>query len=106
MLRDDRGHHYPLREGTNILGRGHDSDVILAPCYGTVSRRHLVVEIADERLVWLTDFSSKGTFIPTQRMDASLGYVGKIGNPTGVWSSASEAKRRDRVPRTRERGVT
>lgn len=71
-LADENGQAYPLRAGTNIIGRDPESDVVVAPSLTDVSRKHLILEVADSTVVRLTDVSSHGTMIRRKRLDKSL----------------------------------
>jgi len=71
-LADENGQAYPLRAGTNIIGRDPESDVVVAPKFSDVSRKHVILEVADSALVRLTDVSSHGTLVRKERLDKSL----------------------------------
>jgi len=66
---DDADRSTPLRRGKNIVGRDASCDVIINASYRDISRKHLIVEVAGDNLVRLTDISSHGTFIHPRLLD-------------------------------------
>jgi hypothetical protein len=58
---DDAEQTTQLRRGKNIVGRDASCDVLINSSYREISRKHLMVEIADECIVRITDISSHGT---------------------------------------------
>ena len=70
---DESGHHYDLKNGKNIIGRGSSSDIVMSQNLRDISRMHMVIEGADTNMLYLTDLSSHGTYIPAKYlMDNSL----------------------------------
>ena len=70
---DESGHHYDLKNGKNIIGRGSSSDIVMSKNLRDISRMHMVIEGADTNILYLTDLSSHGTYIPAKYlMDNSL----------------------------------
>lgn len=72
-LTDDNGVNHPLKPGVNVIGRHPGNDVVVGGWYRDVSRKHLMVDIADGGKLALTDLSTHGTFVP----GSSLGGDGK-----------------------------
>jgi hypothetical protein len=58
---DDAEQTTQLRRGKNIVGRDASCDVLINSSYREISRKHLMIEIADECIVRITDISSHGT---------------------------------------------
>ena len=58
-----------LRPGKNIVGRDASCDVLINSAYRDVSRKHLIVEVADGNTVRLTDISSHGTSLSPHLLD-------------------------------------
>ena len=73
VLIDDSGKVQELRTGRNVLGRHPDSDVMVDAAYRDASRTHAIIEIDADGALRITDLSSHGTFIPTQRVGAGTG---------------------------------
>ena len=71
-LTDDSGKHYPLGKGRNHIGRQPGNDVVVEFSYRDVSRRHLVIEVSENRHFEVTDLSSHGTFIPSSRLEPTI----------------------------------
>ena len=65
---DERGQDSVLTPGKNIVGRDTSCDIIIDPALRDISRKHLVVELADN-VIRLTDLSSHGTSIPPGLLD-------------------------------------
>lgn len=63
-LTDDNGVNYPLKPGVNVIGRHPGNDVVVGGWYRDVSRKHLMVDIAEDGRLGLTDLSTHGTFLP------------------------------------------
>ena len=68
-LVDEQGQGAALREGRNVVGRGLYNDVIVDAQFNDVSRRHLILDLADGVPVAVTDLSSAGTFVPRTLVD-------------------------------------
>lgn len=66
---DDADRSTPLRRGKNIVGRDASCDVVINASCRDISRKHLIVEVAGDHLVRLTDISSHGTFIHPRLLD-------------------------------------
>lgn len=66
---DDSGRVTPLRRGKNIVGRDASCDVQVNVAYREVSRKHLILEVVDSRIVRLTDISSHGTSLNPRLLD-------------------------------------
>ena len=62
------GEQFPLHRGTNMVGRDPDIDLRVNLDYREVSRKHLVIEILDDRTAAFTDLSSHGTRVPASRV--------------------------------------
>lgn len=66
----DRDHVYPLRYGTNTIGRLPDNDVVVAS--PQVSRRHCALLIHANESVEVHDIASKnGTFVNGQKINSA-----------------------------------
>ncbi len=63
---DSLGKVHELREGANLVGRALYAEVPIDESLADVSRRHLVVEVSERRVVSLTDLSSRGTCVPAE----------------------------------------
>lgn len=57
---------HELREGANLVGRAPYAEVPIDESLADVSRRHLVVEVTERRVVSITDLSSRGTCVPAE----------------------------------------
>jgi DNA-binding winged helix-turn-helix (wHTH) protein len=84
---------FPLRKGTQVIGRGRDADI---PLYTpATSRQHARIEIRDDQVI-LTDLGSRhGTIVNGQRVSGSVqlavGDQIEIGGERLIlWSPASE----------------
>lgn len=66
---DDSGRVTQLRRGKNIVGRDTSCDVQLNVAYREVSRKHLIVEVADPQIIRLTDISSHGTSLSPKLLE-------------------------------------
>lgn len=66
LLIDDTGGDLRLPPGRVILGRGNTCSVMLDARYRSISRKHVIVQIADDGTVAFTDVSSMGTFLPAR----------------------------------------
>ncbi|MDJ0889797.1 MAG: FHA domain-containing protein [Gammaproteobacteria bacterium] len=62
-LVDDNDDGYILQRGKNLIGRDLGNHVVLDSSYRDLSRKHLLIDLADWPVVHLTDMSSLGTFI-------------------------------------------
>jgi hypothetical protein len=63
-LSDEASRRYPLKSGSNLVGREPECDIVLETDSRDVSRRHFVVELRSPGDFTLTDLSSHGTFVP------------------------------------------
>ena len=66
---DPLGNVHELREGANLVGRAPYAEVPIDESLADVSRRHLVVEVTERRVVSITDLSSRGTCVPAEIAD-------------------------------------
>ena len=66
---DDDDVSTTLRRGKNIVGRDASCDVLMNSAYREVSRKHLIIEVAEPNLVRLTDISSHGTFLSPRLLE-------------------------------------
>lgn len=65
------GRRWPLSAGRHTIGRGLDADVVLLDC--TVSRRHAVIELDENRGAKLHDLGSRhGVRVGRRRVRAAL----------------------------------
>jgi hypothetical protein len=81
LLVDATGETHELKPGSNIVGRGHDSDLQLLD--QGVSRRHLDVHVADGRVIVYDLGSTNGTAVnghPVQSQELRHGDVVRIGH--------------------------
>jgi hypothetical protein len=62
-LVDEQGNGMTLHDGRNVVGRALYNDVIVDADFTDVSRRHLILDLADGAPSAITDLSSAGTFI-------------------------------------------
>ncbi len=60
---DEAGRSYKLKVGKNVIGRDSKSDIMLDPSLRDVSRMHLVIELDDSNILYMTDLSAHGTYI-------------------------------------------
>ena len=67
---DEEGRSYELKIGKNVIGRDSKSDIMIDPNLRDVSRMHLVIELDDANNIYMTDFSSHGTYIPKKYMES------------------------------------
>ena len=65
-LLDASGTGFELARGRNTVGRHPECTVLLADTDKTLSRRHLVIDVADGDRVIMTDISSLGTFVAVE----------------------------------------
>lgn len=72
LLVDEHGNDVKLGPGKNVVGRSSQADAELDPCLRAISRRHLIVEIAADHRVRITDISTLGTFVPRAYLDNRL----------------------------------
>ncbi len=63
---DESGRHYQLKDGKNIIGRGSNSDIVMSKNLRDISRMHVVIEGSERNMLYLTDLSSHGTFVPAK----------------------------------------
>lgn len=62
-LIDQNGVMYFLKPGRNMVGRHPESDVVIDPDFGDVSRAHLIIDWQPGGEVCIMDFSSRGTYM-------------------------------------------
>ena len=60
---DEAGRSYNLKKGKNVIGRDSKTDIMLDPSLRDVSRMHLVIELGDSNILYMTDLSAHGTYI-------------------------------------------
>lgn len=65
---DDAGASHRLKTGVNTIGRQEGNDVPVDPAHGSVSRRHLIIEVTPDLEIRLTDLSAHGTSVPAGRL--------------------------------------
>ncbi|NKC11323.1 MAG: FHA domain-containing protein [Gammaproteobacteria bacterium] len=66
IFMDESGLQTPLTPGQHTVGRSEDCEINLHPEQQDLSRKHLVIDAAQEGTVKLTDISSLGTFMPSE----------------------------------------
>ncbi|MCP5155365.1 MAG: FHA domain-containing protein [Ectothiorhodospiraceae bacterium] len=70
VLEDPGGRAHALREGRNLIGRARYNDVVVDADWISVSRRHLILDLAGGRPVAVTDLSSRGTFVAREALSS------------------------------------
>lgn len=65
---DDAGASHRLKAGANTVGRQEGNEVPVDPAHGSVSRRHLIIEVTPDLGIHLTDLSAHGTSVPAGRL--------------------------------------
>lgn len=60
---DEAGRSYKLKVGKNVIGRDSKSDIMLDPSLRDVSRMHLLIELDNSNILYMTDLSAHGTYI-------------------------------------------
>ncbi|UQX88627.1 FHA domain-containing protein [Jatrophihabitans telluris] len=86
LIVDETGQNSPLHPGSNIVGRGHDSDLQLLD--QGVSRRHIDIHVADGRAVLYDLGSTNGTSVnghSVQSQQLQHGDVIRIGHSRLVY---------------------
>ncbi len=68
---DDAERGTVLRRGKNIVGRDATCEVLIDAAYRDVSRKHLIIEVADDHTVKLTDISSHGTSLNPRLLEST-----------------------------------
>ena len=58
---DDAEQATQLRSGRNIIGRDASCDILINSTYREISRKHLILELAENTKLRITDISSHGT---------------------------------------------
>ncbi len=61
---------YDLKVGRNTIGRDASNDIMIDPKLRDVSRTHLVIELDNDNIIYMTDFSSHGTSLPSKYLDS------------------------------------
>ncbi len=67
----EHGDKHTLQQGKNLIGRELGNHIVVDGNYRDVSRKHLLIDLADLPIVRLTDVSSHGTFIPADSLKSS-----------------------------------
>jgi hypothetical protein len=67
---DNAGRNYDLKVSKNTIGRDTNCTIMIDPKLRDVSRTHLVLELDPNNTLYLTDFSSHGTYIPNKYMES------------------------------------
>lgn len=74
---DDAGASHRLKTGVNTIGRQEGSEVPVDPAHGSVSRRHLIIEVTPDLGMRLTDLSAHGTSVPAAYLRGTDGPSGE-----------------------------
>ena len=61
---------YDLKVGRNMIGRDAKNDIIVDSKLRDVSRTHLLIEPDKDSIIYMTDFSSHGTFIASSYLES------------------------------------
>ena len=75
-LIDQNGVMYFFREGRSTVGRHPESDLTIDGAFRDVSRAHMLVEWRDGGPLYVTDLSTRGTYVPEhclQRLQPPVG---------------------------------
>ena len=67
---DDSGRSYDLKIGKNSIGRDSKSDIMMDPSLRDVSRIHIVIELDETNIIYITDLSAHGTYLPAKYLDS------------------------------------
>ena len=67
---DEAGRNYDLKKGKNSIGRDSKSDIMMDPNLRDVSRIHIVIEMDDDNILYMTDLSAHGTHIPAKYLQS------------------------------------
>lgn len=67
----ENGDQHTLQQGKNLIGRELGNHIVVDSSYRDVSRKHLLIDLADPHMVRLTDMSAHGTFIPVDLLHNS-----------------------------------
>ncbi len=70
-LVDQNGVTHFLKQGRNMVGRHPESDIVIDPNFHDISRAHVVLEWDGVVSVWVTDLSTRGTYLPTAATDCA-----------------------------------
>jgi hypothetical protein len=58
-----------LKKGSYVVGRSNKSAIQIDPTIKDVSRSHLIIEVNDANLLFLTDTSTAGSYIPLEYLN-------------------------------------
>lgn len=67
---DQAGRSYDLKVGKTTIGRDAKCTIMIDPKLRDVSRTHLVLDMDADNVIYLTDFSSHGTYLPAKYLDS------------------------------------
>lgn len=67
---DQAGRSYDLKVGKTTIGRDAKCTILIDPKLRDVSRTHIVLDLDAENVIYLTDFSSHGTYLPAKYLDS------------------------------------
>ncbi len=67
---DQAGRSYDLQVGKTTIGRDAKCTILIDPKLRDVSRTHVVLELDQDNTLYLTDFSSHGTYLPAKYLDS------------------------------------
>lgn len=67
---DQEGRSYELQVGKTTIGRDAKCTIMIDPKLRDISRTHLIVELDQDNTLYMTDFSSHGTYIPAKYMES------------------------------------
>ena len=67
---DQEGRSYELQVGKTTIGRDAKCIIMIDPKLRDISRTHLIIELDQDNTLYMTDFSSHGTYIPAKYMES------------------------------------
>ncbi len=67
---DQAGRSYDLQVGKTTIGRDAKCTILIDPKLRDVSRTHIVLDLDKDNTLYLTDFSSHGTYLPAKYLDS------------------------------------
>lgn len=70
-LVDQNGATHFLKPGRNMVGRHPESDIVIDRDFNDVSRAHAIIEWRGHGELFITDLSTRGTFVTTEVMRAA-----------------------------------
>ena len=65
----DKDRILSLKKGSYVVGRSNKSAIQIDPTVKDVSRSHLTIEVSDKNVLFLTDTSTAGSYIPLEYLN-------------------------------------